>query len=413
MELLFDDSDQHVGSHGAPDLSLDRVLAGPQKALDAQVLLDPLEEQFHLPAALVERGDRQGRQRRIVGQERQRLARFRVVETDAPQMLRVVLGRVMPVETNPLVADHARGAVGLGRIHAPRIHAALGARHEERTGLMHREEPCEVQIAAIHHIEGTRFDGQNIEHIDVAHLAVADVDERRNVAAQVQQRVHLHGRLGRAKRRPVEQTQAQVDRRRVQRVDRRIDIESGRFGGIEFAGARNQAHRQRVIDAPVALIQCVRQRGARRYARQAHVKQLGLIGGQADLDVAQRFPPCQLGEGHHPKQVGAIQSAHSGVAAVSIDNTPEGLPRHILHDLCKQRPADVHRSSRVGQTRKDCRGSDQGTWGVSKAIKNELIVSRNCFTALLKFKSWTPFDLSEPAPIQALPSAGLNLTGHY
>ena len=34
---------EHVGGHGAPDLCLDRVLAGAQKPLDAQVLIDPLE----------------------------------------------------------------------------------------------------------------------------------------------------------------------------------------------------------------------------------------------------------------------------------------------------------------------------------------------------------------------------------
>jgi hypothetical protein len=43
---LFDDGDQHVGRHGDPDLRLHRVLAGAEEGLDAQVLLDPFEEQF-------------------------------------------------------------------------------------------------------------------------------------------------------------------------------------------------------------------------------------------------------------------------------------------------------------------------------------------------------------------------------
>jgi len=43
MELLFDDSDRHVGVNGAPDLRLHRVLARAQKALDAQVLFDPFK----------------------------------------------------------------------------------------------------------------------------------------------------------------------------------------------------------------------------------------------------------------------------------------------------------------------------------------------------------------------------------
>ncbi len=44
MKLLLDDGDQHVGGYGTPDLRLHGVLAGAQESLDAQVLLDPLEQ---------------------------------------------------------------------------------------------------------------------------------------------------------------------------------------------------------------------------------------------------------------------------------------------------------------------------------------------------------------------------------
>ena len=73
MEFCFDDGDQHAGGDSAPDLRLDGVLAGAQKALDAQVLLDPFEEEFDLPAAFVECGDGGRRQSGVVGEEHQRL----------------------------------------------------------------------------------------------------------------------------------------------------------------------------------------------------------------------------------------------------------------------------------------------------------------------------------------------------
>lgn len=75
MKHLLDDGDERGGGDGAPDLCLHRVLAGTQKAFDAQMLLDPHEEQLQLPAALVKSGNRQGRQRSVVGQEDQRLVR--------------------------------------------------------------------------------------------------------------------------------------------------------------------------------------------------------------------------------------------------------------------------------------------------------------------------------------------------
>jgi hypothetical protein len=44
-------------------LNVDRVLGSAEEGLDTQMLLDPLEEQFHLPAAAIKLGDRERRQR--------------------------------------------------------------------------------------------------------------------------------------------------------------------------------------------------------------------------------------------------------------------------------------------------------------------------------------------------------------
>ena len=55
--------------------------------------------------------------------------------------------------------------------------------------------------------------------MNVVQLAIRDVDKTRNVAPQVEQRVHLHRRLGGAEVRPRKDRQAQSDGRRVQGVD--------------------------------------------------------------------------------------------------------------------------------------------------------------------------------------------------
>jgi hypothetical protein len=67
VESFFDDGDQQVDRDGDPDLGFDRVFAGSVEGLDAQVLLDPLEEQFHLPAAFVEGADGRGGQIELIG----------------------------------------------------------------------------------------------------------------------------------------------------------------------------------------------------------------------------------------------------------------------------------------------------------------------------------------------------------
>ena len=77
LEFLLDDGHQDVDADGDPDLRLHGVLGGAIEGLDAQVLLDPFEEEFHLPAALVQFGNRQAVQDKVVGQEDQVACRFR------------------------------------------------------------------------------------------------------------------------------------------------------------------------------------------------------------------------------------------------------------------------------------------------------------------------------------------------
>ena len=76
MQTFFQDGDEQINGDGAPDLSAHRVGRSAVKGFDAQMLLDPFEEQFDLPAAMIELGDGQSRHGEVVGQKDQRLAGF-------------------------------------------------------------------------------------------------------------------------------------------------------------------------------------------------------------------------------------------------------------------------------------------------------------------------------------------------
>ena len=62
-----------------------------------------------------------------------------------------------------------------------KIDDTLGTRHEKGLRLMHRVKALEIQIAAIHDVEGTRLQRQDVEHVDIARLAVRDMDRAGNV----------------------------------------------------------------------------------------------------------------------------------------------------------------------------------------------------------------------------------------
>ena len=85
IEFFLDDGHQDVDADRYPNLSLDRVFGGPIESLNAQVLFDPFEEKFHLPATLVKLGDCQSVQHEVVGQEHKTFAGVGIHVLDPPQ----------------------------------------------------------------------------------------------------------------------------------------------------------------------------------------------------------------------------------------------------------------------------------------------------------------------------------------
>ena len=94
MQPLLDDRHQYVNRDRDPHLGLHGVLGSSEERLDPQVLLDPPEEEFHLPPLLVEQGDALRGKGKIVGQENQFLFVRNVEESYATEFVGVMLGCV-------------------------------------------------------------------------------------------------------------------------------------------------------------------------------------------------------------------------------------------------------------------------------------------------------------------------------
>src|ERR1700677_1429658 len=103
-EFFLDDGYQNVDADGNPDLRLHGILRSTVEGFDTQVLLDPFEEQFHLPAALVKFGDRQRVQDKVVGDKDQAFSRFGIDILDASEESRILAGRFGSRENDTLIA---------------------------------------------------------------------------------------------------------------------------------------------------------------------------------------------------------------------------------------------------------------------------------------------------------------------
>jgi hypothetical protein len=343
LKFFFNNGDEHVGGHGAPNLRLDCVLAVAKKLLDAQVLLNPFEKQFNLPAAFVQRSDGQGRQACVVGQNDQSLLGFGIFEADTPQVFRVVLGDIVLAQCNGLIADVATCPAHFGRLHAPGVHDAFGAGHKEGARLVHLKQASKVDLAAVHHIKRTWLQDQDVQHIDLVHLAVADVVEGVNRAPEVQQGVQLDGCLGYAKRRPLQQAQEQIDGGGIQCVDCVLEIESQVLVQIKFASALDQYCGQVGPDSPVARLVGIGQGGAVNAVTKSHGVKLARVGSKSHFDVLKTFSPRHLCKSHDSKLLGASQAPHARVATIARHDSGIACLLNELHDLSIQGLADIHR----------------------------------------------------------------------
>jgi len=103
MQAFLGNGDQHVSADCNPDLRLDRVLVGAIKRLDSQVLLDPFEKQFDLPALAVQVCNQLGLESEVVGQKSYSLARL-VLDDHTSQRGGIVLAGIKDGQHTCLVA---------------------------------------------------------------------------------------------------------------------------------------------------------------------------------------------------------------------------------------------------------------------------------------------------------------------
>jgi hypothetical protein len=150
---------------------------------------------------------------------------------------------------------------------------------------MHLEQASKVYVVSVHDVERPRLQDQDVQKIDLVHLAIADVDEGRNRASEVQQGVQLDGYLGFAKRRPVEQTQ--VDGGGIQCVDRVLEIEPQVLVQIKIASSPDQSCSQVGLDSPVARLVGIGQGRAVKAVAKSHIVNLARVGSKRLFDVAQ------------------------------------------------------------------------------------------------------------------------------
>ncbi len=76
-----------------------------------------------------------------------------------------------------------------------------------------------------------------------------------------------------------------------------------------------------------------------------HVIELGFLGAQTGLDIAQALAIGELGESHAQVLIETGKALHLVMAAVALDTAPEAMKGKVVDQLCENDSARVHKPS--------------------------------------------------------------------
>jgi len=342
MQTFFQNGDEQVNGDGTPDLGAHRVGRRAIKGFDAQMLLDPFEEEFNLPASAIELGNSQRWDGKIVSQEDEGFAGFGIAIADASQRGGIIVLGLQAGHHDSLIKQQAGGFIHGPGITAGAAEVLLGPGDEEGAALMEPMPAGEVKVAAIHDVERAGFPDELVEDVDIMNTASGDNDDGGKVALEGQQRVEFDGGFVLPKRGPRKQRETEVNRGGIQRVSCGLEFKAEGFVGVERGGLLDEDLGEIGKDAPVPFFVGHRQGVTGGGLPDAGVIEFRAEGRQAGFDVAQTFAPGQLGERQHEKLFIGGQLADAEVAAVTGDTLVELVFGEEVKELGEDGATFVH-----------------------------------------------------------------------
>lgn len=122
-----------------------------------QMLIDPAEDLFDLPARSVQLGDGKGWQQKIVGEQDESQILFGVEVVNAPQRIGTQARIFRAGELNGFVRPQSGRTQYRAQLASPELRVLFGKCVEEGGALREPVEAAKVQVPAVEQIKSTSF----------------------------------------------------------------------------------------------------------------------------------------------------------------------------------------------------------------------------------------------------------------
>ena len=335
LEVVLNDCDEAVSDDCDVDLYAHRIFRLSPELFDTEMLFDPFEEEFHLPAVSVEQCDILGGKVKIVGVINKRSSKVCGVVNDSPKFGRIVVEVSLSCKPDRLVEKRVVQSIEDVLSHKHLVFGlTLLPYDEERAAGMDREQAGEVKVAPVEDITGQGFVNDDIHELGVMHFGRSDSIENRNLRDDVNLCVNFDAGLCAAKACPKEKRHAEVNGGGVNGEETPMKLEL--FGDAPFLRKRDHIVSEFLEDTRVTEhIRLGKRVPANRGFTKTEVIATFSMGGDYIGESPESVAAYQLTE-HEHKQVVPVREAPSlCLVEIPQDYSPELPLWQKTHNLCE------------------------------------------------------------------------------
>ena len=346
---LIETGHHQVNADCDPDLSSCGVLGCPEKCFDAQVLFDPLEEQFDLPAAFVNGWDSLRWQIEVIRQENQSLSSLGIKETNTPELFRVISLAFVGAQSDGLITAQTTGLVDWSRLAQAESHIAFCSYDKVGICTFDSKESGKVKVSAVEDIDASSFKEHPIHEVNVMNRPLCNLHENRDRTSQINLSVEFDRGFSPAKMSPRKHRQAQINRRGIDGIDHLVDVESVGIFTVKSSRLTNQNLCECLVNTPVSMLICICQISSCDVTSDAHSVEVR-ASSQAGFNISKALPESDLSKSHREKLISCSHTFAHPRHRMLFDAALKLFPIQKIDDLRENETTSVHPLLRMKQS---------------------------------------------------------------
>jgi len=342
FEIMLNDGNEAVGDDGNMNLNTYRILGLSPKSLNLEMLLDPLEEQLHLPSISIKKGNVLCFEVEVVRIVDKTSMQLRSIVDNPSDDSGIFLLILLFCEPNALVFEDIvspiQYAFSIGNLVC---RLTLFSDDKECPERVDAIESDEVKIASVKHIARQRLVCEPVHRVDIMHLGIGNSVEYGYLRNDVNLSMDPDARLGASKLCPSEYGHAEVNGSGVDGIEPAVQFKLLR--DASSLGHSHHVKSELLEDAMLSESIGLRQHlSVDRLVAKSEVLRLLGMGGCYICEFPKASTAHELTEHQNQQMVPMRHRPALGPVVVLGEYSPELPLREELYYLCKNECPYMH-----------------------------------------------------------------------